>query len=281
MVLRQLGDVEKRQNIEESIKRAKDAVSLDLLDSTSWYILGNAHLANFFNRGLEGKEDKENALRAYQQAEKRGEDWNPDLYYNRAFLHTYTENYGPAVEGFERAASLYREWDAPRIIASRIRDHVRAVSAALEGRGAIKAKRLPVLASAAQAITTQISCTSVSTNVVPLKKLAIGANPGLCICVKIALVLIPPVAAMASLIVVDGERGLGAVSLYNIEPANVKQGDSLVIRSPIVYSVSLPKNNVVQTYCTIMADYPAVELGGHPFDKHLLATPTLTLNTNV
>lgn len=46
-------------------------------------ILGNAYLANFFHGGLEKREDRQNALRAYQQAEQHGEDWNPDLFYNR------------------------------------------------------------------------------------------------------------------------------------------------------------------------------------------------------
>jgi len=99
------------------------------------------------------------------------------------------------------------------------------------------------------------------------------------ICVKIVLVLNPPVAAMASLITIDAEGGLGAISLYYIEPANIKPGETLVIHKPVVKSISLPKRDVVQTYLTITADYPTVELGGRPFDRSLLATPTLTLNT--
>ena len=38
----------KKKNYQESIQLANKAVSLDLGDSQSWYVLGNAHLTNFF-----------------------------------------------------------------------------------------------------------------------------------------------------------------------------------------------------------------------------------------
>lgn len=51
MVLRMLEESnseQKKKNYQQSIQLASKAVGLDLLDSQSWYVLGNAHLTNFF-----------------------------------------------------------------------------------------------------------------------------------------------------------------------------------------------------------------------------------------
>ena len=39
---------QKKKNYKESIALANKAVSMDLADSQSWYVLGNAYLTNFF-----------------------------------------------------------------------------------------------------------------------------------------------------------------------------------------------------------------------------------------
>lgn len=51
MVLRMIDEPaaeKKKANYKESIALASKAVGLDLGDSQSWYVLGNAHLTNFF-----------------------------------------------------------------------------------------------------------------------------------------------------------------------------------------------------------------------------------------
>lgn len=44
----QIDAEERKKNFAASIKLAKEAISLDMKDSQSWYVLGNAHLTNFF-----------------------------------------------------------------------------------------------------------------------------------------------------------------------------------------------------------------------------------------
>lgn len=39
---------DRKKNYQDSIKLAKKAIALDMSDSQSWYVLGNAHLTNFF-----------------------------------------------------------------------------------------------------------------------------------------------------------------------------------------------------------------------------------------
>jgi len=48
-----------------SIQLANKAIALDLADSQSWYVLGNAHLTNFFTNNQPISE-LESALKAYK-----------------------------------------------------------------------------------------------------------------------------------------------------------------------------------------------------------------------
>jgi len=48
---------------------ASKAIGLDMNDSQSWYVLGNAHLTNFFVNN-ESTKELENALKAFTISEK-------------------------------------------------------------------------------------------------------------------------------------------------------------------------------------------------------------------
>lgn len=67
MVLRMIDEPnpdQKKMNYVDSIQLANKAVYLDLGDSQSWYVLGNAHLTNFFVNGINVSE-LTLALKAY------------------------------------------------------------------------------------------------------------------------------------------------------------------------------------------------------------------------
>jgi len=67
MVLRMLEEADaekKKKNYLESIALANKSVALDLGDSQSWYVLGNAHLTNFFVNNAD-IEQLNLALKAY------------------------------------------------------------------------------------------------------------------------------------------------------------------------------------------------------------------------
>lgn len=55
---------EKKKNYKTSIELASKSVKIDMSDSQSWYVLGNAHLTNFFVNN-ESTKELESALRAY------------------------------------------------------------------------------------------------------------------------------------------------------------------------------------------------------------------------
>jgi len=87
---------DRKKNYKESIALAKKSISLDMSDSQSWYVLGNAHLTNFFTNN-ESTKELEQALRAYTQAEKHLKEPNPDLFFNRGTIFEYLERYNEAI----------------------------------------------------------------------------------------------------------------------------------------------------------------------------------------
>ncbi|CAM9191870.1 unnamed protein product, partial [Hapterophycus canaliculatus] len=69
MLLRQLPGTpqEANGNLQESLRLAKEAVTLDMGCGDSWYVLGNAYVASFF-RNSRGIKDLDRALQAYKKA---------------------------------------------------------------------------------------------------------------------------------------------------------------------------------------------------------------------
>lgn len=60
----EIDGAERKQNYKSSIELANKSIALDLGDSQSWYVLGNAHLTNFFVNN-ESTQQLELAIKAY------------------------------------------------------------------------------------------------------------------------------------------------------------------------------------------------------------------------
>lgn len=84
---------------------ATKACSKDMKDAQSWYVLGNAHLTNFFTNG-EDMEQLTLALKAYAQTERNLKEVNPDLYFNRATIYEYLERYNEAIADYNTAHTI-------------------------------------------------------------------------------------------------------------------------------------------------------------------------------
>ncbi|CAM9778120.1 unnamed protein product, partial [Sphacelaria rigidula] len=69
MLLRQLPGTaeEMAENLQESLRLAKEAVTQDVRCGESWYVVGNAYVASFF-RDSRAFKDLDRALQAYSQA---------------------------------------------------------------------------------------------------------------------------------------------------------------------------------------------------------------------
>ncbi|KVH96235.1 hypothetical protein Ccrd_001686 [Cynara cardunculus var. scolymus] len=135
----------KEEIVAESIKHAKEAIALDVKDGNSWYNLGNACLTCFFVTGAWDHSKLQQALKAYQNAEKdESMKSNPDLYFNCATVNTYLENYERALSGFEAAGLKDPCLNAAEEVQKMV-NLFNKLDSLLKGQ--IKAKRLASLAS--------------------------------------------------------------------------------------------------------------------------------------
>jgi len=269
------------------VKKAKEAVALDVRDPTSWYILGNALLTRFFhggetdpggNAGSHRLPDLEAALRAYSQSEvvSGGASPNADLHYNRAVLLTFKEDYAAAIEGYGKAASIDVEWDLPRELQTKIQQYIEEIDSAVHQKGRCKPKKVPLLAKAASAVQYSQALSKIT-----FSNLQEGRNSNQVLCVKVGSILSPPGAAPSSLICVDETEKVGPVSLYGINPQKgIQIGDSLCIPHPVGKKVELSINSKNIRYITVHVDYSQVEVNGSPYNKELYAAPSFSLTTD-
>lgn len=246
MVLRQLrtdsGD-EHSRHVMDSVRQAKLAVQMDILDGRSWYILGNAYLSLYFNTGQNPKISQQ-ALSAYAQAEKvdRTASSNPDLHLNRATLHKYEENYGEALEGFSRAAALDPAWPEPRQREQQLLDFLTRLTSLLESKGKVKAKKLQSmlgnlrpahLGPCGDGRYQSASGQKVSLERKPLSALHPGVNSGAVVLGKVVFSLTMEEKVPFTFGLVDSDGPCYAVMVYNmVQSWGVLIGDSVAIPEP-------------------------------------------------
>jgi tetratricopeptide (TPR) repeat protein len=147
MILRQMGKdaAEKLKNVSISVEKAKAAVSFDVSDGLSWYVLGNAYLSLFFISGHSAALMKQ-CMTAYAQAEKDPlASNNPDLHYNRAVAYQYEENYELAFRDFTRAVAFDPSWTEPQEYADKLAAHLIKVRDMVTNKGRLKPKKLASL----------------------------------------------------------------------------------------------------------------------------------------
>ncbi|XP_005412100.1 PREDICTED: tetratricopeptide repeat protein 5 isoform X2 [Chinchilla lanigera] len=246
MVLRQLrtdnGD-EHSRHVMDSVRQAKLAVQMDVLDGRSWYILGNAYLSLYFNTGQNPKISQQ-ALSAYARAEKvdRKASSNPDLHLNRATLHKYEESYGEALEGFSQAAALDPAWLEPQQREQQLLEFLSKLTSLLESKGKMKAKKLQSMlgslrpahlgpygdghyqSASGQKVTLQLK---------PLSTLQPGVNSGAVVLGKVVFSLTTEEKVPFTFGLVDSDGPCYAVMVYNIVQSwGVLIGDSVAIPEP-------------------------------------------------
>ena len=106
-LLRQIhgGSAEDRATLlQESVTHAKASVQLGFSDPEAWLGLGNAYVTVYF-QATRVAADLDRALQAYARAEANGPEI-PDVYYGRAQVLRFREDYQGAMTNFRRAAEL-------------------------------------------------------------------------------------------------------------------------------------------------------------------------------
>jgi len=147
MVCRQIQETEEKKrkdNFALSIQLANKAVGIDMKDAQSWYVLGNAHMTNYFTNN-ESIDQLEKALKAYAQTEKNLKEPNPDLFFNRATILEYLERYEEAIQNYNAAFVIDPSLQSDKL-AGRIIDFVLKTSNVVSSRsGSTQKKHLDMV----------------------------------------------------------------------------------------------------------------------------------------
>lgn len=268
-ILRQLSMLERRiakgspdeaDAVEESIRHAKEAVSLDVKDGQSWYTLGNAYLTSFFVTGTWDQSKLRQSLKAYQNAEKDElANANPDLYFNSATVTRYLEDYKRALKGFEAASlrdpGLNAEEQVEKLVKllSKLED-----STANKGR--IKPKRLASLLSSLS--TENVNSSLTHTDILSLQA---GFNKGVVVLCKIVLSIRHDNLVPLFFLVADSKGSFFILSVYALRDGVIKEGDCVALLEPFFHNVHVSWQDKVYKYSSVRVDFPQqMLLNGRP-----------------
>lgn len=255
MLLRQLDgtSAERSKNITESLTVAKEALTFDLNDGYSWFILGNAYLALFF-ANMDTAEHIRLATKAFKRADLDPTQVknNPDLHQNYACLLDYQEDYVNAIARYQLASQLCPGWLTPIENIEKIQETCFKVHEHIQGQNVMKPKRVADLVA-------QLDSTS---RYVPLKQLSLHANPGKVVEGKVVFQVRDHIAAQI-FIVVDRESTWFCVTVYNMAPNVIKIEDTIVVPDPFFRPIFLEKSDKIATYPSIRVDDPtSVRING-------------------
>ena len=245
-----------KEEIEETVQISKEAVSLDVSDGTSWYILGNAYLAQFFLCGQASNVLK-CSLNAYTKAsddEKVLSD--PDYYYNKAIVSKYLDDYRNAISYFTEALSIDPRFSDCQKELEGLKDQIVKTHGLVVNKGKLKAKKVGVLMknlkekSCSQNPTTQVT-------MVPFNDLENGPNKDKAInCVLVSSV-VPVGQTPFVCICLDTQYTCFAVNIYNIDTGKApKLGDILTIPFPQRSTVDMVLGSEEYTFNMLRVDSP-------------------------
>eukprot|EP00945_MAST-04E_sp_MAST-4E-sp1_P005192 g5192.t1 len=230
MLLRQIrpDNTSMVENIRASIAAAKEAVSLGYSDAHSWYVLGNAYLGSFFNLAHDPA-DLTRALKAYENAEKHRDDGVnalPDLFFNRAEVHSYLQNYNLAIQDYRRAGEvdpLGLQWED---CVKNLRKKVLRANELLRKRCGVKPKRLDAMCKAMLANQHHKAVVATSekqeseklrSKFVGVSSLNVGPNPGTVVPLSFLLPVVDARKLTPCLVMMcDRNQECVCVALYHV-----------------------------------------------------------------
>ena len=257
-----------------ALAEAKKAVALGFSDAESWFALGCCHLKDFFSGSGEPKSLRL-ACSAFTKAEANEDASipNPDVYYNRAQVHRYLEQYSESVADFERAGKIDPQLQAPKEIDDTSR-FVKSVADAVAQRGFIKPKRLgPLLQTMATkgAMAKGTKETGKPKTEVKISELAQdGPNPGKKVTGVVVAVLAPPHSIPLTYVIVDSERTSIACSVFNIaqDRPTPQVKDVLTVAEPDLRMVEFSRDGKQISYPCVRVEHPGTLLrNGKPMER--------------
>ncbi|XP_014218668.1 tetratricopeptide repeat protein 5-like [Copidosoma floridanum] len=246
MVLRQEATLTKEEtikNVQQGVEYAKEAISLDPSDGTSWAILGNAYLSCYFTIA-QNPSTLRLCMSAYGQAEKDLiAKSNPDLHYNKAMALKYQEEYKLALESFQKAKLLDPTWPTPSEKQKELLQYLNNVQKSVNTKGSIKTKKMIQMT---QSLNEKHlgpymgGCytsgdKSVKLDLINVKDLTRGINLEKVVFGKVVCWIQDSDSVPFVFCMIDKEKTCVAVTLYNLaQGKGVTVGDSVAIPEPFL-----------------------------------------------
>lgn len=234
-------------------------------DAQSWYVLGNAHMTNYFTNS-ENVDQLEKALKAYAQTEKNLKEPNPDLFFNRATILEYLERYGEAIQNYNAAFVIDPSLQSDKL-AGRIIDFVLKTSAVVTSRsGSNSKKHLDLVKTIPTKIDGVLRFPSYTAQDMPTAKYTVrgisdmqgGPNMGTILACRILMHLDRPQDVPNSCVVIDSKNVAAVISFYgtnNTLKEKVHVGDLIYIRDPQLIFTSITFQNKMYAYqCVKVSD---------------------------
>jgi len=286
MVLRQLGETteERKENVKESVVKAKEAVEMDFSDGMSWTILGNAYLTYFFSVA-QNPDVLKKCFTAYQQAEKDQKAVNnSDLHFNRSVALQFEEEYESSLKGYASASILDPSWELPCQKEVELINYMKKVQEFINKRGCLKPKRVRSFINAIS--QSQLGPYSggkysspsgkevVNLESVNLKDLASGANIEKVVLGKVVATVYSENSVPLTFCIVDKTDFCCAVTVYNLASGKgVCIGDSVAIPEPYVTDFDFEYKQEKFNFRSIRVDIPVViVLNGRKLGRDCLAS---------
>jgi len=251
------------ENFTLALTKAKEATALDPADGSSWEVLGNSYLGDFFVNGTMKPEVLQKALVAFERAQasyaKQGKE-TPFLYHNWGIALKYMENYELAIQTFRRAMAISPEATPAAREAQQLSESVSKIADLCRNQGHLKPKRL-------KSITSSIPPTAGKS----LVELKAGENTDELLGAKVVSILQDREKEVPCILVCcDAQTAFFSLSVYNADlaalSAAVNPGETtLSVKNPYFRSVSVslssPDGASGPTTCT----YPSIRVA-HPGD---------------
>jgi tetratricopeptide (TPR) repeat protein len=248
--------VEEKQEIAKlSLDYGKRAIGVDLKDSDSWYTYGNAY---FFKAFIDNTqyEDLKYALGSYNKAESlQDKHKNPDLFYNRAVVHAYLENYNEAYKDFISANEIDANLKASDL-ADNILTNTIQTCKFIKNQVSLKPKKLSQILST---IPTNVKDNiEYSLSKVNCELLSLGVNKNKLISAKIVQLITTSFEVPISFICVDHDGNFFSLSVYNISKSILETikpfATNVVILDPVYKLINfstIPEKNY---------EYPCIQV---------------------
>ena len=217
-------------------------------DPQNWYVLGNAHLTNFFVNEDINVGELQSALKAYAQSEKNMSELsvNPDVYYNRATIYEYLERYNEAVADYNTAYKIDPNLDADKK-ASNVIGFVHRSYNAIVNKGKLKSNRLTAMV---KSIPHEIAGMD-SYKICDISQLLNDENPGMMVSAKIVNNIHKDSDVPMCFLLVDYKHNFCVASIYHMSKSvldKIKPGSDVLIKNPHLVLVQLSFKGYAYNY---------------------------------